>query len=48
MSGKCNGVKTIIETRQPLAFYTHRGAHYMKTFLNSRMYTILIITKLRS
>ena len=27
MSGKCNGVKTIIVTRQPLAFYTHCGAH---------------------
>ena len=27
MSGKCNGVKTIIMNRQPLAFYTHCGAH---------------------
>ena len=26
MSGKCNGVN-IIETRQPLAFYTHCGDH---------------------
>ena len=27
MSGKCNGVKTIIVIRKPLAFYTHCGAH---------------------
>ena len=27
MSGKCNGVKIIIMTRQPLAFYTNCGAH---------------------
>ena len=27
MSGKCNGVKTIIVTRQPLSFYTQCGAH---------------------
>ena len=27
MSGKYNGVKTIIVTRQSLAFYTQCGAH---------------------
>ena len=27
MSGKCNGVHTIIVTKQPLAFNTHCGAH---------------------
>ena len=27
MSGKCNGVKTIIVIRHPLAFCTHYGAH---------------------
>ena len=27
MSGKCNGVKTILVTRQPLDFYTHCGTH---------------------
>ena len=27
MSGKCNGVKTIIMTRQSFAFYTHCGAY---------------------
>ena len=47
MSDKFNGVKTIIVTRQPLAFYTHHGAHYMNKLSNSGMYTILIITKLR-
>ena len=30
MSGKCNGVNTIIVTRQPLALYTHCGAHPTK------------------
>ena len=27
MSGKCNGVMTILVNRQPLAFYTHCGAN---------------------
>ena len=28
MSDKCNSVKTIIVTRQPLYFYTHCAAHW--------------------
>ena len=27
MTGKCNGVKTVIVIRHPLAFCTHYGAH---------------------
>ena len=56
ISGKFNGVNTIIVTRQPLAFYTHCGAHRTNLIIQSLdnnvnklphfgMYTILIITK---
>ena len=44
MSGKCNGVNTIILTRQQLAFYTYCGAH-RKNLIAQPLYNNINIRK---